>query len=381
MMQNMPPSMSRIGSYFDSLRNQAPLPPALTRMRQLDAQMGEPSQASRAIHIAGTNGKGSVATKVARGLQLSGHCVGLYTSPHLHAFNERIQVNGVPICDAALAAWIARIEKLTTPMTFFEAVTLIAFCHFADVGVDWMVIEVGLGGRHDPTNIVTPEVAVITQVGLDHCEVLGGTVEAIAMEKAGIIKNGTPVVIGPDLPKAPIRAVAAAHNAPLNEVEGSFPTFDAANSGVAARVLTLLKCAPLTIAEAIRVRPPCRLEERCIKGVKLILDVAHNAIALEALLKEVTENPLHVVCGFNCDKDYKQCLALIEQRAKQCYLTAATTTRAVKIADLVAVSDRSDPYSSPQEAIDAAIANAQRQGGVVIVCGAFSLVAEALLLL
>lgn len=209
--------------------------PGLERIAYLAERLGRPHQAFRIVHVAGTNGKGSTASAIAAALRAAGLRVGLYTSPHLVRFHERIQVNGEPISDQELAAAVERIRpwadqaasdpKIGRP-TQFEVGTAIALDHFARRGVDWAVLEVGLGGRWDATNLVTPELSVITPIGHDHMNVLGGSLAAIAREKAGIIKPGRPVVLAPQPPEAleVLLAHAAAAGAPVVQVvEGQAP--------------------------------------------------------------------------------------------------------------------------------------------------------------
>ncbi len=164
--------------------------------RELLAALGDPHHRFHAVHVAGTNGKGSVCTLVERVLRAAGHRTGLFTSPHLVDFRERIRVSGRWADEAWLERTLRRIESLPAgrDRTFFEVATALGFAWFAEQGVEWAVIEVGLGGRLDTTNVITPDVSVITRIGLDHTEVLGDTLEAIAGEKAGIVKPGVPVV-------------------------------------------------------------------------------------------------------------------------------------------------------------------------------------------
>ena len=172
--------------------------PGFDNMLRLMAAMDDPHKAFRCVHVAGTNGKGSTSHMLAAVLQSAGYRVGLYTSPHLVDYRERIRINGEMIPKREVIRFVTRYKSLLEEVrpSFFETTTALAFSWFAKQQVDIAVIEVGLGGRLDSTNIITPEVSVITNIGMDHTEFLGNTLPEIAAEKAGIIKQGVPVVIG-----------------------------------------------------------------------------------------------------------------------------------------------------------------------------------------
>jgi len=204
----------------------------LDNVRALLQALGDPQQAYPCLHVAGTNGKGSVCAMLDAALRAAGRRTGLYTSPHLVDLRERIRVDGRMIGRADLGRLLGRLKgtieellgdgRLDAHPTYFEVLTALAFLYFAERKVDVAVLEVGMGGRFDATNVVRPEVAVITSIGLDHREYLGGTLAAIAGEKAGIIKPGLPVVCGPDRgpARAVIRARAAEAGAPFRPVLG-----------------------------------------------------------------------------------------------------------------------------------------------------------------
>ena len=189
----------------------------------LDEHFGHPHQAFRSIHIAGTNGKGSLSHLIAAEFQVSGYRVGLYTSPHLVDFRERIRVNGTPIDEDYVVKFVEEEKEFYEPLhpSFFELTTAMAFKYFKEKHVDIAVIEVGLGGRLDCTNIITPILSVITNISLDHTQLLGNSLEQIAFEKAGIIKPGVPVVIGEATPetRAVFDAIAAEQQAPIYYAE------------------------------------------------------------------------------------------------------------------------------------------------------------------
>ncbi|MFO0717429.1 MAG: Mur ligase family protein [Nitrospira sp.] len=196
----------------------------LETIRALLARVGDPHRGYPVVHIGGTNGKGSTAAMTASMLQAAGHRVGLYTSPHLVDFRERIRVDGVMIPEARVSALVEVLREAAAPdlaPTFFEFTTALACRYFAECRVDVAVLEVGLGGRFDATNVVTPLASAITSIGLDHEAYLGSTIEAIAFEKAGIVKPGAPVVLGRmDAPARQVIEERASHEgAPLYSLD------------------------------------------------------------------------------------------------------------------------------------------------------------------
>ena len=353
--------------------------PGLARIRALLGFLGDPHRLFRAIHVGGTNGKGSTAAMVASVLGRQGYRVGLYTSPHLIDFTERIQVNGRVIPSDRVWAMTEKVRQasdacLSEPPTFFEATTALAFAHFADAAVDCAVIEVGLGGRFDATNVLTPLVSVITTIGLDHQEYLGTTPEAIAFEKAGIIKPGVPVVAGRLSPEtlSVIRGEAAEREAFCLTLGEDFDACGEAperfsydglrrrygglscplpgrhqldNAACALAALELAEARGLAVGEeAVReglraVRWPGRLELVSRKP-DVWLDGAHNPQAAEALAAHLTtlsarrapvaQGRLILVVGMMRDKDRKGVLALLAAVPGVCHLvvTSAAHPRA-----------------------------------------------------
>ncbi len=210
--------------------------PGLGNIIRLCDALGNPQHRFRSIHVAGTNGKGSTAHLLASVYQSAGYRVGLYTSPHLKSFTERVRINGQPIPEAAVAAFVGANRQLIEAVepSFFEVTVALAFAYFGGQEfdlppVDLAIIEVGLGGRLDSTNIIIPELSVITNIGWDHTDILGETLEKIAAEKAGIIKAGIPVVVGETLPETrPVFvSIAAQQSAPIHWAETSFSVVDA----------------------------------------------------------------------------------------------------------------------------------------------------------
>lgn len=311
--------------------------PGLETISRLCAMLGNPQERLRCVHIAGTNGKGSTASTLAAIYQAAGMKVGLYTSPHLVDFRERIRVNGQMIEEAEVVDFVERWRRSGSDMqpSFFELTTAMAFEWFARQQVDLAVIEVGLGGRLDSTNIITPLVSIITNISLDHTGLLGSTPAAIAAEKAGIIKPGVPAVVG-YAPDAEVRAVfedcAARVGAPLEyapaieAIEQPDGTWFYPVEGIhgalrgkfqprnAATVLAALRHLPPVAIEAVR-RGFCQVEQ--LTGLRgrltvmqsepqlIVYDTGHNPGAWEYLGDELARmpRPLVVICGFAADKD------------------------------------------------------------------------------
>jgi dihydrofolate synthase/folylpolyglutamate synthase len=314
----------------------------------LDA-LGNPQGQFAAIHVAGTNGKGSTASLLAEALGAAGFRVGLYTSPHLVSFRERIRVDGVPISEAAVAAWteLLRPSIVATGATFFEATTAIAFADFAARGVEIAVVEVGLGGRLDSTNVLVPLVSVVTHIALDHQRYLGDTLEAIAAEKAGIAKPGVPFVVGdPDPaivamlvaagaeavhradPAATLQAVVVPSTArwqgPLGLV-GPHQRRNAAVAEVALGALPTAFAVPAAAqAEAFsRTRVPGRLDRRG----RWLFDVAHNPDGMRSLTAAMAElrlpGPVHGLVSILGDKAWPAMLVELDRALDVGILTVA----------------------------------------------------------
>lgn len=264
----------------------------LSRMERACAAFGNPERKLRVVHVGGTNGKGSVSAFVASMLQAGGHSVGLYTSPHLNRYTERVRIGGEPIDDGVAADLIGEVLDSAEDLTFFEATTLVGFLAFARAGVEWAVLEVGLGGRLDATNVIPPpEVAAITRVSFDHMDVLGETLTDIATEKAGIIKPRSRVVVGKLHPHA--RAVVEARVAevgatlePLGDPEPepgaslAYPRMAkyGTNLAVATTIARLLGVEAKAIGRGVEATVwPGRNELLHRGGRELtLLDCAHN---------------------------------------------------------------------------------------------------------
>lgn len=302
------------------------------------ARLGNPHRRFKSIHVAGTNGKGSSSHMLASVLQEAGYTVGLYTSPHLKDFRERIKIDGQPVPEDFVVSFIKANKPYleTAGLSFFEMTVGMAFTWFADQGVDIAVVEVGLGGRLDATNIITPEVSLITNIGLDHTEFLGNDLPTIAGEKAGIIKEGVPVVISETQPEtAPVfREVAARKHAPITFADQQdLPRYEtsllgdyqARNSKGVLAVLQTLKSIPVGEA-AIQKGLKRVVENTGLLGrwqqlqerPRVLCDTAHNREGLELVFRQLARQPyrqLHLVLGFVKEKKLETLMPLFPKEA------------------------------------------------------------------
>jgi dihydrofolate synthase/folylpolyglutamate synthase len=362
--------------------------PGLQNVEEMDDYFGHPHRRFRTIHVAGTNGKGSVSHTLAAMLQADGHHVGLFTSPHLLDFSERIRVDGRPIAQDYVVRWTAehypRLAHIRP--SFFELATMMAFCYFADSHVDVAVIEVGLGGRLDSTNIITPALSVITNISLDHTQFLGDTLPKIAAEKAGIMKRGVPCVVG-EAGEADVRAVFERHaaevGAPLTLAEDepevlsatevfpsqtgeaiptlryetrSYGTIEGALTGECQphntnTILTAVRCLPDDLRPSPAATGRGLLEVTSMTGLmgrwqrlrnapETYCDTGHNEGCFRYIAPQLQRlidagRRLHVVFGMVRDKDIDAVLRLLPTAATY-YITAAATPRSLPAEEMAA---------------------------------------------
>jgi dihydrofolate synthase/folylpolyglutamate synthase len=340
------------------------VPWGLERMVAALDELGDPHRLYATIHVAGTNGKGSVASTLSEVLRAAGFRTGLYTSPHLCSFRERIQVGGRALPEERLVEIAQEVRALVTRhgLTYFEAATVLGLQAFARERVDVAVIEVGLGGRLDATNVVTPEVCVVTNIAMDHAEYLGGTLELIAAEKAGIAKPGVPLVTAETAPSVVdvLRGVCDSVGAPFHQldparvrdvrVNGDGTTFtldtrgwgafqlstplvgahQAVNTALAVEVLEHLPAELRPAARAVRagvagVSWPGRDQIERIDGRTWLFDVAHNPAGIRSLVDVLTRlelpRPLVAVVGVLADKEWREMLPLVLQSVDRGILT------------------------------------------------------------
>ena len=405
-LYNVAPAFEKVGAgaYKEGLSNTI----------ALDEHFGHPHTKYKTIHVAGTNGKGSTSHTLAAYLQLCGYKVGLYTSPHLVDFNERIRVNGQPIPHQYVIDFVEQERPFFEPLqpSFFELTTAMAFKYFAEQHVDIAVIEVGLGGRLDCTNIITPLLSVITNISFDHTGFLGDTLAKIAGEKAGIIKPGVPVVVGETTPETrPVfEGKAAELHAPIFFAEENPLVTPQLLSAFALKGTCQTKNLN-TILNAIRV-----LSERCgigedsdtvsaalnsvvsLTGLRgrweviqqqplVICDTGHNLAAWEYLADSIRTTAercggrLHIVFGMVDDKDVNAVLDLLPHDAIY-YFTQADTHRAIPSEKLLSLATsrhlQGESFPDVKSAYSAAISNANASD-FVYVGGSSYVVADFLL--
>ena len=395
--------------------------PGLERTEELLARLGSPHRRLSAIHIAGTNGKGSVVATCEALLRARGFKVGRYTSPHLIDFRERITIDGVPISEqevlAFLEKWIPVAEEIGA--TFFEVTTALAFDWLASKEVDIAVIETGLGGRLDSTNVLKPLVAIVTSIGLDHTDLLGNSVEAIAREKAGIFKKGIPAVIGEsapmirDLLAEEARYVGAGPIVVLDEdysiqkvrVERDGTTFTLGNSIESHRLKTPLigrhqaRNAAIAIASLSTLGseyvPPTAEITRALSGVflpgrfqrfgRFIFDVAHNpagaSVAAEALGAIDAPRPRTALVAVLADKDWRGIIQQLAPCVDRFILTdapSAPADRRWNPAEAQAYAESEGVVSELEPDLDAALARLEKTSGTVLVTGSFHTVGDVM---
>jgi dihydrofolate synthase/folylpolyglutamate synthase len=417
-------------SYVDySLKHASELAKAnfnLDRMRALMGELGDPHARYPILHVAGTKGKGSVCALAASGLQAAGYRVGLYTSPHLIDYCERIRVDGQPISHPELVDLVelakpavARIPELTT----FEITTALGLRHFADKQVDVAVIEVGLGGRLDATNVVLPQVSVITSLSYDHMAVLGDTLDKIAAEKAGIIKPSVPVISAPQKEEAleVLKRIAGERNAPFSLVgrEITFRPLQHSLDGQSLRVVgphdALTVKIPLLGAHQVQnaatalaalwkmrdqgleipdmalqagfsaVKWPARFQV-VRREPPVILDSAHNQDSFARLRQALDDyfprRPVYLVFGASEDKNISGMFEEIRPKVNRVFITRADHPRALPTDQIVEFAERAGlPHTvlSPVEAAFAAALEAStKDGSIVVSAGSMFVTAEAM---
>lgn len=379
--------------------------PGLENTEYLMDYLGHPERGLRCIHVAGTNGKGSTSSMLASVLMEAGYRTGLYTSPHLIDFRERMRVDGEMIPKEFVADFVERHLDFFTAhsFSFFEMTTAMAFCWFRACGVDVAVVETGLGGRLDSTNVVRPDLSVITNIALDHTAILGDTCVQIAGEKAGIIKPGVPVLIGENDPEIePVfRAKAAREGAPLYftdhgirledypcPLEGDYQRFNIATVVAACGILReSWKLDPQTVRRGLaRVVDNTHLQGRwqvLSRRPLVVCDTGHNVNGIGEIVRQLSHTPkgrLFMVFGMVNDKDVDGVLALLPKEAQYCF-AQASVQRALDSRELARRAARFSLRGEAYPDCESAFRAARQQAGpqdMIFVGGSTFVVADVL---
>jgi dihydrofolate synthase / folylpolyglutamate synthase len=412
------PMFSRIGA--DAIKKD------ITNTVALCKYIGNPQEKFKSVHVAGTNGKGSTSHMLAAIFQAAGYKTGLYTSPHLRDFRERIRINGEMIPEEKVVEFTNRLQSQITSIqpSFFEITVAMAFDHFAEEKVDIAIVEVGLGGRLDSTNIINPELSIITNIGWDHMNILGDTLEKIAMEKAGIIKNNVPVIVGHHDEKTAnvFREKARAAHAPLTFADEKYTVTDW-RFNKHELIVELLKLHTdeksyyhldlpglyqtknlLAVIEAVNMlrNKGWKIDpehvEKALRQVKrltglhgrwelihehpqVILDVAHNIDGMReitAQLELTTYHHLHIVIGMVKDKEISQVLNILPKTANY-YFTKAQIPRALPENELqqraALYGLKGNHYPDVNAAVRAAMAHAEKDD-LLLICGSVFVAGE-----
>jgi len=407
----MPNNINTLLGYLYSLQTRG-IKPGLERVRRFLKSLGNPEATFPTLHIAGTNGKGTVCHILYSILRAAGYRVGRYTSPHLMRFNERVVVNEQEITDEKIVEFVLRNRNTfdQEKLTFFEITTALAFEHFAHEKPDVAIIETGMGGRLDATNVLTPEVSIITDISMDHEAFLGNNIEQIAMEKAGILKKGVPAVMGVQhvdakrtiLKHCPdcLDAFSESRIHLLKETEtGTTFDFQLADKKLPALFLPLpsahqLRNAQLALTALYqtrfaptlehvrsglsRVQIPGRLELK--KGTpSLLLDVAHNPQKIRGLNDYLErffpDQNIHFIFGVMGDKNYADMLNTLNKPKRSFFFCKPNTERAADPARLLPLVKKGICFGPVQEAYQAAMHHAEKED-LVVITGSFHTVGE-----
>ncbi|MDR2699134.1 MAG: bifunctional folylpolyglutamate synthase/dihydrofolate synthase [Candidatus Methanoplasma sp.] len=390
----------------------------LGNTKDLLRRLGDPQLSMRHIHVGGSDGKGSISSCVASILISSGIRTGLYTSPHIEEFGERITVNGEKMTRSEAEKVMNAVRDSVKAMeadgmfpTFFEAATAAAFLHFRNKGVEYAVIEVGMGGRLDSTNVIIPEVSVIGNISMEHEEFLGDTIEKIAFEKAGIIKPGVPcVTLNKDPAFGVLKKTAEERGAPIIRIDpeeivieamsGTSTTFlykreryevsipgsrQAGNASMAIEAVSKLEtygqCIRCNIRKGLRdIRWPCRLEK--IPGLPVIMDVTHTAAGSAALAEDVSAlyGRVDIVIGMLKDKDARSAAENLSKVSGRVFISGLGSERSADPEALREIFSRRFPETVVCESVSEAMDRAMRSredGRNILVTGSFHTAEEA----
>lgn len=375
-------------------QSRAGAPRGLSRIQELLQLLGHPQASLPAVHVIGTNGKGSVVAYLDAAFKAAGERYGAITSPHLVDFRERIRTHLGPIPEAEVVRFVewAGSQHFHEPVAFFDLTTALAFRHFASVGIGIAAVEAGVGGALDATNVLPQiRVTVLTNIGEDHLETLGGSLEGVAKDKAGAIRAGVPVVTGAEgIGLEVIRNTSSQRAAPLYVLSEGSPIFDLPiqpslqgrfqrqNARLAAAVLRLLDYSEQVISTGLSTAVhPGRMQQLTYQGVLVVLDGAHNPPAARALVDEF--EGFHLVFGAFPRKDYHTILQTLLPKSGSVRYTYAA--KGALRAEILLHEYPAPYFEHPLEALEHAVQSAQQDGRPVLVTGSLYLVGEMLRLL
>jgi len=356
--------------------------PGLEKMQAFMAYLGNPHQAFSSVHVAGTNGKGSTAHMITSVLMEAGYTVGLYTSPHLKDFSERIRINGIAIETTFVVSFVQEHKDyfLEAQLSFFELTVGMSFAYFKEQQIDFAIVEVGLGGRLDATNIISPILAVITNIGFDHTQFLGDTLEAIAGEKAGIIKKNIPVVIGETQEEttAVFKATASNLMAPIiwadavevkpfpTDLTGLYQKKNIQTTVVALQTLNLDQLNEAHIRLGLqKVVSNTHLQGRwqiLDNNPLVVADVTHNAAGFAYVIEQIKQTPydkLHLVLGFVQYKDLELIFSQLPRDASY-YFCAPNMGRAEEVSVLMKLAEKYTLIAEVFNSVDLAYKSAAK---------------------
>ena len=387
----------------------------LTNTTELLKRLGNPQNSFRKVHVAGTDGKGSTSAMITSVLAASGVRTGLYTSPHIIEFNERISINGENISDSDIRILVSVIEPIVEDMrkegmqcTFFEVVTALAFLYFREKDVEYAVVEVGMGGRFDATNVIVPDVSVITTISMEHTEYLGDSLEKIAGEKAGIIKERVPVITdnegiaydvifkkalekGAQLFKVPDpQSVTVTQDSTSFVYKGKEYTvgipgrYQADNACMAIEAMSQIpyasKVAPHIRDGLMQTRWPCRMQK--LEGLPIILDVTHTKVGSKALAENIAEiyGKVTVVFGVLSDKDISGIAENLSTIASKIIITKPVSERSADLRVVKKAVKEKIPDVTVEKDINAAFDKGMEMRGneMLLITGSFIMAEDAL---
>ncbi len=370
------------------LEHNAAEPADLHQLLAVLRELGNPQYNLRAVHIAGSNGKGSVCCKIAQSLELAGYRVGLFTSPHIHCYTERIQICGELISRNQVEEGLTKISEVAAflgiTLNYFQYTTLLSVLYFKDRHVNVVVVETGIGGRLDATRVYDPILSVITSISLEHTQLLGSSKELIGQEKAGICKKNIPLVLGPRACISSIFSIADNLKCPILLAPLADESYDRENQQIAKVASEHLQelfpnLTDYCIAKGVESRPSCRME----KVGSFIFDVAHNPDAFVRLFEGITsylpEQKIVCMIGMSSDKDIQSCLSIAAKYCVHIVIVEAAGVRPAcrqRLADLL---DAAGYFKyTVADSIPDGIKKMQAYQDVIhLVCGSFYIMDEA----